>query len=156
MKFSSAEEHIRFTPFIEALRDATFSRAKPNRVREATFTGPAPDGKTPFLDAFERMSDAPYAICLAHGIVDSWMESPILIYPTDLLVGVPRPLRVLFEHFSWGIQYHEELYDDPAYAPQEVTLRARIEQQAHRLFPLTIEHIRSEGVKIFGSEELTG
>lgn len=154
MKYDSSEDRICFSPAIEALRKATFARAKPNRVREGTRTGPDPDGKTPFLDVFERMPDAPYAVCLAHGIVDSWLESPIIIDPTDLLVGAPRPLRVLFEHFSWGIQYHEELFDDPAYAPQRESIQARIEKQANRLFPLTKEHIRSEGIEIFVSEEL--
>ncbi len=154
MKYTSAEECITFSPFIEALREATFARARPNRVREMTYTGPAPDGKTPFLNAFERMPDAPYAICLAQGIVDSWLESPVIIYPTDLLVGNARPMRLLFEHFSWGIQYHEELFDDPAYVGQKARIRARIRKQAHRLFPLSGEHIRSEGIRIFESESI--
>lgn len=153
MKERAVEQSFVFTSAIDALRAATVARLKPNRVREATFTGPEPDGRTPFLDAFEYMPDAPYAVCLAEAIVRSWLESPIVIDRTDLLAGVPRPKRVLFEHFSWGIQYHEDMLDDPAYAPRKAELRSRIEQQGARLFPLTEAHIRSEGIRRFGSEE---
>lgn len=151
MKYASAEERLCFSPLVRELKEATFARLKPNRVREDTFTGPEPDGRTPFLDAFERAPGAPYAVCLARGIVASWLDSPRVIHPTDLLAGAPRPQRLLCEHFSWGIQYRPELLSHPAYAPRRAALEARVAAQAARLFPLGEAHIRDEGARIFGS-----
>ncbi len=47
------------------------ARFKPRGEREATLTGPAPGGKTPFLSTFEEMPGEPYILCLAHAIVRS-------------------------------------------------------------------------------------
>lgn len=78
-------------------------RLKSQGTREGTATGPEPDGKLPFLEAFEEFTDLPYVEAFAHGIVRSWTEGPIIVYPEDILVGVPRPARPLVEHFSWGL-----------------------------------------------------
>ena len=82
-------------------------RLKPHGSREGTDTGPESDGKTPFLDIFEANPDTSYEINLANAIVNSWLQGFPVIYPGELLVGVPRPRRLMQEHFSYGIQLNE-------------------------------------------------
>ena len=79
------------------------ARLKPHDDREGTFTGFPDDGKTPFEDAFKKYADEPYIIKLAHGIVDSWLMSEPRIFPREMIIGFPRPLRPVYEHFSSGI-----------------------------------------------------
>jgi len=148
------DSKMTFSTGMEILREQVFTRLKPNRIREGTHTGPDNDGKTPFLDVFESSPEAPYALNLADAIVRSWMESPIVIEPDELLVGVPRPSRPLCEHFSWGIQLHEEVFEHSAYCERKDELVHRIQFVSSKMFPLGIEHIRSECIQMFGSEKV--
>jgi formate C-acetyltransferase len=125
-------------------------RLKPQGVREGTHTGPEPDGKTPFLDAFESMPEEAYPVVLAHAIVNSWLESPVVIRPRERIVGVPRPDRPLVEHFSYGIQRADHMLDHPAYREKAGELRRRIDAVSPRLSPLTMEHMYGEGRRMFG------
>ena len=125
-------------------------RLKPQSVREGTHTGPEPDGKTPFLDTFEAMPDEPYPVVLAHAIVKSWIESPVVIRPYEWIVGVPRPDRPLVEHFSFGIQRADHLLDHPAYRERAAELRSRMDSVSGRLVPLNMDHMVREGIRLFG------
>ena len=125
-------------------------RLRPQSVREGTHTGPEPDGKTPFLDAFEAMPDEPYPVVLAHAIVNSWLESPVVIREHERIVGVPRPDRPLVEHFSFGIQRADHMLDHPAYRERADELRRRMDAVSDRLVPMTMEHMNREGRLLFG------
>ena len=96
-------EHFVFSPRTKCIYEDVLKRLKPNRIREAGHTGFKDDGKTPFMDAFEKHVNEPYIICLAHGIADSWLMSEPVIFDDDIIVGFPRPERKVYEHFSWGI-----------------------------------------------------
>lgn len=151
--YRSTEEKLEFSELLTPLVASVMPRLKSQGTREGTGTGPSPDGKLPFLETFERYPDLPYVETLAHAIVESWLESPIVVYEEDILVGVPRPpCRPLVEHFSWGIQYHKWNLDDPAYRDRRDDIAARIEAQKHRLFPLGDEHMEREREAIFGDE----
>ncbi len=151
--YRSTEEMLNFSPALSVLSESVVARLKPQAVREGTGTGPEPDGKLPFLEAFERMPDASYAECLAQGIVDSWLTAPVVIYDEDLLVGVPRPHRPLVEHFSSGIQYHTWVLDHcDIYKKDADEIRSRIEAQSSRLFPMNYNHVAEEGNRIFGKD----
>lgn len=152
--YRSTEEMLNFSPALAVLSESVVARLKPQSVREGTWTGPDPDGKTPILDAFERMPDAPYAECLAQGIVDSWLTAPVIIYEEDLLVGVPRPQRPLYEHFSWGIGFNHWALNSSPYKENADNIRARIEAQRSRLFPLDWKHVEAESERIFGKKVL--
>ncbi len=150
--YRSTEEMLNFSPALAVLSESVVARLKPQSVREGTWTGPDPDGKTPILEAFERMPDAPYAECLAQGIVDSWLTAPVIIYEEDLLVGVPRPQRPLYEHFSWGIGFNHWALNSSPYKENADNIRARIEAQRSRLFPLDWKHVEAESERIFGKK----
>ena len=75
------------------VREQILKRLKGRDAREDTFTGPDDDGREPFLDAFERYPDAPYIICLAHGIVDSWLVSDPIITEGEYFVGFMKPTK---------------------------------------------------------------
>ncbi len=152
--YRSTEEMLNFSPALAVLSESVVARLKPQSVREGTWTGPDPDGKTPILDAFERMPDAPYAECLAQGIVDSWLTAPVIIYEEDLLVGVPRPQRPLYEHFSWGIGFNHWALNSSPYKENADNIRARIEAQRSRLFPLDWKHVEAESERIFDKKVL--
>ena len=116
--YRSTDTHYAFSARLERVYGDMLRRLKPNRHREDTLTGPPCNGKTPFLDVFEEMGGRePYVVCLAHAIVRSWMVSPVLIYPDEVLVGVTRPNYPHVEHFSYGIQDRCWALEDPAYAP---------------------------------------
>ena len=153
MDYKSTTEKLTFSPRLEKVYEAILPRLKPRDTREGTMTGPECDGKTPFLDAFDKLNpDLPYAVAYAHGIVNSWLQSPVVIYPGEMLVGVPRPARYLYEHFSSGIQEHPEMLDHPAYADRKEEILSRMEMVRNRMFPLTMDHMHREGVRLFGEE----
>ncbi len=86
------------------MREQILKRLKSRDEREDTFTGPDDDGKEPFLDAFESRPDEPYIICLAHGIVDSWMVSDPIITEGEYFVGYMKPTRPIYDHFAKGLR----------------------------------------------------
>lgn len=154
--YRSVEELFVFSDILTPLVETVMPRLKSQGTREGTATGPEPDGKLPFLEAFEEFTDLPYVEAFAHGIVRSWTEGPIIVYPEDILVGVPRPARPLVEHFSWGLQYHEGNLDRPAYRERKDEIAARIEALRDRLFPLGGEHMSEETARIFGEGHFLG
>lgn len=128
-------------------------RLRPNREREDTRTGPACNGKVPFLDVFEELGDTePYEVCLATAIVRSWHVSPVIIYPMEAIVGVTRPEYPYIEHFSFGIQHRAHILKDPAYAPRAAEYEARFEALRSKMLPLDWNHITDEGNRIFGHD----
>ena len=119
MKYTFTDQKLTFSPRVEALHRALEPRLKHRDCREMTFTGPEYDGKTPFLDVFEEMPEAPYVEALAHAIVRSWLVSDPVILPNEILVGTTRPIRLLQEHFSYGIKgYEHVIQDDPLWQAQ--------------------------------------
>ena len=153
MDYRTTDTKLTFSPRMEQVYADILPRLKPRDAREDTMTGPDCDGKTPFLDAFERLRpDLPYAVAYAHGIVNSWLQSPVIVYPGEMLVGVPRPARYLCEHFSIGIREHLHMLEHPAYAGRKEEILARMDAQRERMFPLTMEHMHKEGRRLFGEQ----
>ncbi len=151
--YCSTEEMFVFSDLLAPLVDSVMPRLRSQGEREGTATGPVPDGKLPFLEAFEEHPDLPYVEAFAIGIVRSWMEGPIVIYPEDVLVGVPRPGRPLVEHFSWGLKYEPWFVEHhPAYRDRKDEIKERIENLRGRLFPLDSRHMDEESERIFGEE----
>ena len=114
------------------------ARLKPHDDREGTFTGFPDDGKTPFEDAFRKYADEPYIIKLAHGIVDSWLRSEPRIFPREMIIGFPRPLRPVYEHFSSGIS---------VWGVKDEEKRKELEKL---LIPVTDEPMHREGERRIG------
>lgn len=139
---NNACERYIFTGRNERVRQEVLKRLKPNRVRELTMTGMPDDGKTPFLDVFERMPDESYIICLATAIVESWMVSEPQIFEDEYLVGFPRPVRPIWEHFSEGITGSDDCDIDER--------RARLYD---RLYPQTRRIKREAGADLMGEAE---
>ncbi len=151
--YRSTEEKFAFSDLLTPLVDSVTPRLRGHNEREGTATGPVPDGKLPFLEAFEEHPDLPYVEAFAVGIVRSWTEGPIVIYPEDILVGVPRPGRPLVEHFSWGLKYEQWFVDHhEAYRDRKDEIKERIEALHDRLFPLDSRHMDEESARIFGEE----
>ncbi len=148
--YADTEEMLSVSPLISDLAQCVRGRLKGYRLEERTHTGPEPVGNEPFLSVFEERPNDPYAICLAHAIVRSWLEAPVVIYDEDLIVGVPRPRMVLGEHFSRGIKYAGDLLQHPAYAGQRDEIERRIRAQWDRLFPLSPAHHALLGKELFG------
>ena len=155
MKYTFTDQKLTFSPRVEALHRALEPRLKHRDCREMTFTGPEYDGKTPFLDVFEEMPDAPYVEALAHAIVRSWLVSDPVILPNEILVGTTRPIRLLQEHFSYGIKgYEHVIQDDPLWQAQKDSVLARYEAQQERMDPgaVQMEAMHEEGRQRLGKE----
>ena len=102
MNYAYTDKLFELTDRMDKVRRDVEARMHPWGARESTHTGdPVYDKKEPFLDAFEQLADAPYPIALAEGIVRSWLETKPVIYDTELIVGVNRPQRRFYEHFTW-------------------------------------------------------
>lgn len=147
---TASDTPLNVSSFIEQLACSVRSRLKGYRLEERTHTGPEPTGREPILQTFEERPTEPYPLCLAQGIVRSWLEAPMVIYPEDLLVGLPRPRMVLGDHFSRGIKYAKDVLDHPAYAPQKEEWLRRIDAQYSRLFPLDDRYVEQLGKELFG------
>ncbi len=76
-----------------------------------------------------------------------------MIYPSDVLVGVPRPARPLVEHFNWGVDENPDWETWPAYKERAAELRGRIERQKTHLFPVGWERIREGCARFFTPEQ---
>ena len=101
-------EKFEFTGRVRRIYEGVLERLKPNRVREETWTGFPFDGRTPFEDAFEKYRDEPYPVKAAYGIVASWLETAPVFFEDDILVGFPRPMRKVYEHFCRGVTVEGE------------------------------------------------
>lgn len=146
---TSSEAKYAFSSNMQRVFDDLKARVRTHGSREGTCTGPDLDGKTPFIDAFEEYDT--YEIALAHGIVNSWVQSPIIIYPGEMIVGIPRPWRPIREHFSYGIQFWGDGFkEDPSYADHREETVARFEKIKDRLDPGDIGRMRRRQEEIFG------
>ncbi|MBR6807452.1 MAG: hypothetical protein IKM46_03625 [Clostridia bacterium] len=120
------------------VREQIVKRLKSRDEREDTFTGPDDDGREPFLDAFERYPDEPYIVCLAHGIVESWMVSDPIITEGEYFVGFTRPNRPIYDHFSKGLKGGWERSE-------------RAMKLKSRMLPLDRDYIDQKGFELMGS-----
>ncbi len=155
MRCSSVDWHFAFSPAMQQVYHDLMNRVRPWEDREGTHTNWDLDGKTPMLDAFETYADEPYLIKLAHAISDSWLVSKRVVYPGDILVGVTRPCRPIYEHFSFGIMnsnHYETLLASDAYAPNRKALEARISKLRPDFEPLSYEYINKRGRELFGAD----
>ncbi|MBQ6789789.1 MAG: hypothetical protein IJO81_06365 [Clostridia bacterium] len=154
MKYTYLDRKFEFSPRAkQALEDSlTFFHGWDDR--EETFTGPDFDGKTPFLDVFEEMPDAPYSECLAHGIVRSWTTSEITVRPYEVIVGNYRPLRRFSEHYSFGISDWDDMldYHDHGNLAMRDSIQKRVDALQGRMWPATIDIMHEEGDRILGEE----
>ena len=137
--YKMIDTQLEFSERIKLVHSNILTRLKPRDDREDTWTSPVgPNGKDPMLDAFEEAPDAPYVICLANGIVRTWLETPCVIFPNEAVVGITRPEYPLLEHFSKGIRVHScnksGGFDDPK------AHRERIERLLTKLQPKTNEY----------------
>jgi len=152
--YKSLDELLSFSPCMETLMAEVKARLLPNRVRETTATGPRDEkGLNPFADIFESMPDEPFAICLANAVVYSWKVSPILIFPHEALVGVPRPAYPAYEHFHWGVCTNEKVFDQPQFDGKREIEIERQNRLLDRYNPLTLDHMHETGENIFGKEK---
>lgn len=136
-----ADEKYVFEGRLKTVRDGILTRLKPQSIREGTFTGMPDDGKTPFIDVFEKYPDDPYIINLARGIVESWMVSKPEIFEGDYFIGFPRPCRGCYEHFHWGIIFEEDAKRDE-----------RFEKLHSRMEPLNHDYKDRRGYELMGKE----
>jgi len=77
------------------------------------------------------------------------------VYPGDILVGLPRPIRPVYEHFSHGVCFldaADPLFESDAYSSQKETLSSRIKNLTPALVPLSDEYMHQRGRALFGGE----
>ncbi len=151
--YRSIEEKFEYSQDMQAVYDELQKRLQPNRKREDTWTGRAPDGKNPFLDVFLETKGEPYAIRLAKGIVRSWMVTEPFLADGDILIGCPRPWRPLYEHFSFGIFIVRDALNDESYKDVREEQLRLINEMEHDLVPLGWDYLYDEARRRFVSSE---
>jgi hypothetical protein len=110
--YKNVFEKLVFTNRMKSVERGIRKRLRPRDFREVTLIDPvSANGKNPFADVFEEMQTAPYVIKLANAIVRSWLETPLVIYKDEAIVGITRPTYPIMEHFSWGITFYEDKID---------------------------------------------
>ncbi|MBQ6789357.1 MAG: hypothetical protein IJO81_04135 [Clostridia bacterium] len=122
--------------------EQVLTRLKCRDAREGAFTGTADDGKQPFVDAFKNNPDESGIVCQAIGIVNSWLESEIVITEGEYFMCFNRSLRPMFEHFSYGIQGVPYEWKDSE-NEEERELR-------RRMTPLDFDHLDRRGYELMG------
>jgi len=152
MNYTYLDHKLEISPSLQPVYSELLSRLLPNRVREGTCTGPQPNGKTPFLDAFEENPDLSYVECLAKGIVRSWKESTIVIYPGEILVGVPRPIYVYNEHFSWGLEKCNIHKKKDVFKARVDEIEERVAKLYDRMNPMSLEPMYEEEKRRLGED----
>ena len=156
MNYAYTDKLFELTDRMDKVRRDVEARMHPWGARESTHTGdPVYDKKEPFLDAFEQLADAPYPIALAEGIVRSWLETKPVIYDTELIVGVNRPQRRFYEHFSWGLYDHLWAFEN---RPDYLEIHEEIERRYQAIGPARITPGSNDDMinacrKFFGSTE---
>lgn len=151
--YRSTEERFEYSDVMMPVYRDLLGRIKPQYERESTFTGPDPDGKTPFLDVFDETVGEAYPVRLAKAIVKSWTDSAPILRDGDILAGATRPKRPVFEHFSFGVQIDRGLLDDPAYRDRKEELLKRIADRLDELLPLRMDHVLNEARARFSTPE---
>lgn len=161
--YRSTEEKLTFSPRVQQIYDETMKRADGvlNCEREGTYSNKELDGKEPFLEVFEDYAHEPYDIKLARAMVKSWLVTDTKIFPGDLVCGVVRPKRFLYEHFSWGIVselHSEEIKNHPSYAGKVEDYTERIKKIYGRdMLPKSMNtELDPETKRIFKGHDLTG
>jgi len=155
MNYAYTDKLFKLTDRMSKIRADVEARMKPWGARESTHTGGAYDKKEPFLDAFEDLADAPYPVALAEGIVRSWLETEPVIYESELLVGINRPQRRFYEHFSWGLYDHMWAFES---RPDYLEIHDDIERRYRaigesRITPGSSSAMEQACREFFGSEE---
>lgn len=153
MDYTYLDRKFEFSPEMRRVIDEVEPRLFPRDDREGTHTGPAYDGKEPFLDEFEAAGDAPYSEALAKSIVRSWLECEPAVLPSEIIVGTTRPNRRFNEHFSYGI-YDEEwsVRDSETYKAKKDEIDARYKALNGKMTPGTSAEKNARGVEIFGEK----
>ncbi|MBD3181744.1 hypothetical protein GF312_05595 [Candidatus Poribacteria bacterium] len=114
---------------------------------------PPYDNKEPFLEVFEENRDKPYAIRLAKAIVSSWLQTEPVIRDNEIIVGTPRPGRLLQEVYSYGISFNSGIFKDMENSDEGKMIRKRYDSIASDFYPKTMAIMQEEGSKRFGSKE---
>ena len=149
--YKRTDVKLEFTPRMAKVKEIIMPRLLPQGAREGTACNLcSAEDKNPMLDVFLEMPDAPHVIAHAHAIVRSWMVTPVLIYPYEAIVGIPRPRYPLMEHFSWGLNNPGVAYEVEGLTKEEQ------DKLAHRINPLTWDHAHKMGDVLFGSPENYG
>ncbi len=136
---SRVDERYVFSDVTRPIYEGVVSRNDDARIVQGLFNRLPDDGKTPFEDVFEQNPNAPYVICLAKAIVESWMSAEAHIFDSDILLGYPRPERPITARFCWGIECEGELSD-------------RAMALKDRMFPADYSEMHAEGVRRMGEE----
>ena len=150
--YTFTDERMRLCGRNEYTYNELMKRLKPRDIREGTGTGLPNDGKTPFEDVFEEFPDEPYIICLAKGIVRSWLVGEKVIHKHEYFVGIPRPKRNLNEYFARGItgagRFNNYWMPDGTLGYKD----PRIHALRDRLFPMNDSHMDGLGMELLGHE----
>lgn len=159
----STEEKYILSKRAQAIFSETLKRSEKvtNREREDTWANTEIDGKEPFLDVFEELAGEPYDIKLAHSIVRSWTQTEPKVFPDDIIVGVARPRRFVYEHFSWGISnqiWNNDLKHHPKYEGRmPEIIRKMDELYASQMQQKDMDtDIIPEMKRIFGEKDTSG
>lgn len=154
----SNKERYEFSERMQKIFDRVSERAYTQGEREGTNTNRNYDGKTPFLDAFEKYEGESFEVRFSHAIADSWTETEVVIEEDEPIVGITRPFRPVFEHFSIGASFEGDyILETEAYAPKADEIRDRIEKLRYEIKPLDSgRYIDPEAQKLFPEGEPWG
>lgn len=154
----STLERYEFNDRMQKIYDRVSARAYGQSAREGTNTNRHYDGKTPFLDAFEKYENESFEVRFSHAIADSWTETEVVIEDDEVIAGVTRPFRPVFEHFSIGASFTGDyIYNTEAYAPKAEEIKARLAKLRDEIRPLDNErYIMPEVRRFFPDGEPAG
>ena len=142
--YTMTDTSLEFSERIKLVQENVKSRLRPRNDREDTHTSPVgTNGKDPIFDAFNEDPNAPYVLCLAKGIVNTWLETPCMIFPNEAVVGITRPMYPLLEHFCIGIQRHGS---NPEH-------EAELDKIAKRVRPRDWDYLDAHGREYVGEEK---
>ena len=151
MNYKYTDKKLEFSPEVQAVVDEVVPRLCSRDDRENTRTGAAFDGKTPFIDAFEELPDAPYSEAYATGIAYSWIQSEPAVLPGELIVGTVRPNRLTAEHFSYGmIDYEHRICEDEEWIKNHEAIQKRHGPVYGRMHPANNDELDAKGIEILG------
>ncbi|MBQ6551161.1 MAG: hypothetical protein IJL78_07125 [Lachnospiraceae bacterium] len=150
MNYTGIDEKITLSPRMEKVLASIRARVKGYYDLEDTHSSQIAAGsRNPIYDEFREHPDTCYVINLANGIVRSWMETPVMIYPDEAVSGITRPIYPVMEHFSWGLQINEELFpecrDDDERAERAALFK--------RMEPLDMSYMHDEGDRLLSKEK---
>lgn len=152
LDYRSTEERFEYSDRLNTVYADVVKRMRTNRFREYTLTGTPPDGKEPFIDVFLETEGEPFPTRIAKAIVRSWMVTEVPIHPGDVLIGFPRPERIVREHFSYGIQDHRHMFDwCDIYKNRRDELEPILDKLCPQFVPLNWNHIGERAEELFPS-----